>query len=181
MKKTIGMLALALLAGCAGSGSGPAAVERMYVINCGENHVKDFARFTGQQSDAGKQVVFSNHCYLIKHAKGWMQWDTGNPDRFAALPNGQESPIAIAYMKKPLADSLTQVDAKLQDLEVARLGAYAGLVEQVRHLSTSHQQLQGETSRLVAALRSPAARGRCQSAAAMSFMSPLSRGFTVGA
>lgn len=67
---------------------------------------------------------------------------------------------AIEDLVKPLAESLTQVDAKLQDLEVARQGAYSGLTEQVKVLSASHLQLQGETSRLVAALRSPAARGR---------------------
>ena len=37
------LLSVTMLAGCAGSGSGPATVERMYVINCGENHVKDLA------------------------------------------------------------------------------------------------------------------------------------------
>ena len=102
VKKLICISAL-LLAGCAGTGSGPASVERMYVITCGENHVKDLARFT-TPADAGKAVVFSNHCYLIRHARGWMLWDTGNADRLAAMPNGMQTPVATAYMKKPLAE-----------------------------------------------------------------------------
>jgi glyoxylase-like metal-dependent hydrolase (beta-lactamase superfamily II) len=103
----IGVLAASMLAGCAGGGSGPASVERMYVINCGENHVKDLARFT-TPADAGKAVVFSNHCYLIQHAKGWMLWDTGNPDRLVGT-NGLTTPVATAYMYKALSDSLKEI------------------------------------------------------------------------
>ena len=94
--KAIAAMGFAFLAGCAGSGSGPATVERMYVIECGENHVKDLAPFTGQQADAGRAQVFSVNCYLIKHAQGWMLWDTGNADRLAAMPNGMPTPVATA-------------------------------------------------------------------------------------
>jgi glyoxylase-like metal-dependent hydrolase (beta-lactamase superfamily II) len=106
--KAMAALAIALLAGCAGGG-GPAAVERMYVINCGENHVKDMARWSAP--DAGKSAAFLNHCYLIKHAKGWMLWDTGNADALAAMPNGLANPAfgLTAYMKKPLAESLKEI------------------------------------------------------------------------
>jgi glyoxylase-like metal-dependent hydrolase (beta-lactamase superfamily II) len=81
----------------------------MYVIECGENHVKDLARFTGLASDAGRPQVFSVNCYLIKHAQGWMLWDTGNADRFAAMPNGNATPVSTAFMRKPLAESLKQL------------------------------------------------------------------------
>jgi hypothetical protein len=43
MKRLLCISAL-LLVGCAGSGGGPASVERMYVIECGENHAKDLSR-----------------------------------------------------------------------------------------------------------------------------------------
>ena len=33
-----------VISGCATTSNQPAAVERMYVISCGENHVKDLAR-----------------------------------------------------------------------------------------------------------------------------------------
>jgi hypothetical protein len=59
--KAIAVLGFAVLAGCAGGGGGPATVERMYVIACGENHVKDLARFTGQPGDKDKAVVFSDN------------------------------------------------------------------------------------------------------------------------
>ena len=32
---------------------------------------------------------FVDNCYLIKHAQGWMLWDTGVTDAIAAMPDGQ--------------------------------------------------------------------------------------------
>lgn len=101
------------------------SVERMYVIECGENHVSDLSRWT-PGVNVGKAHVFSDHCYLIKHAKGWMLWDSGNPDRYAAMPNGfragPNAPVT-AFMKKPLAESLRE------------LGLLPGNVE---HFAMSH-------------------------------------------
>lgn len=111
-------LCVALLASCAGSGSGPATVERMYVIECGENHVTDLSRWT-PGVNAGKAHVFGDHCYLVKHARGWMLWDTGNPDRLAALPNGLKNPngVITAFMKKPLSESLKEIGVAPADIQ----------------------------------------------------------------
>lgn len=116
---------------CAGVGAvatqaqaADAAVERIYVIDCGENHVKDLSRWTPGEN-VGKAHVFGNHCYLIQHAAGWMLWDTGNADRLAALPAGQTNPAGTitAFMKKPLADSLKEIGVS---------------PAQIRHFAMSH-------------------------------------------
>ncbi|HEX7559707.1 MAG TPA: hypothetical protein VF386_10925, partial [Usitatibacter sp.] len=75
MRAIVTVAALALLCACASQEPKPAAVERMYVISCGENQVKDLSRWTPGEN-VGKPWVFGDHCYLIKHAKGWMLWDT---------------------------------------------------------------------------------------------------------
>ena len=67
---------------------------------------------------------------------------------------------AIADLVRPVRESLEKVGAKIQDLETARTGAYAGLSEQVRALLETQAQLRSETSRLATALRSPGVRGR---------------------
>src|SRR5215467_633545 len=59
----------------------------------------------------------------------------------------------------PVRESLDKVDHKIQELEKARVGAYAALSEQVRSLVETQTQLRSETGKLVTALRSPSARG----------------------
>jgi N-acyl homoserine lactone hydrolase len=117
MKKTICVAALAL-AGCATTGEKPASVDRMYVIPCGENHTNDVSRWT-PGVNVGKPGQFSNNCYLIRHAKGLMLWDSGNPDRLAALPNGLTNPAGTitAFMKKPLAESLKEIGVAPADIQ----------------------------------------------------------------
>jgi N-acyl homoserine lactone hydrolase len=109
MKKLLCVAALAL-SGCASTGEKAASVDRMYVIPCGENHTNDLSRWT-PGVNVGKPGYFANHCYLIRHAKGLMLWDSGNPDRLAALPNGLTNPAGTitSYMKKPLTESLKEI------------------------------------------------------------------------
>jgi glyoxylase-like metal-dependent hydrolase (beta-lactamase superfamily II) len=90
----------------------------MYVINCGENHVKDVSRWT-PGVNVGKPHVFSNYCYLIKHAQGWMLWDTGNSDRLATMPNGMSvaGGAITVFMKKPLVESLKEIGVAPGDIK----------------------------------------------------------------
>lgn len=67
---------------------------------------------------------------------------------------------AIEDLVQPLKASLTQVDAKLQQVEQTRAGSAAALTEQLRSLGVAQQTLQTETGRLVQALRSPNVRGQ---------------------
>jgi N-acyl homoserine lactone hydrolase len=108
---------LLLLAACA-TPTEKTGIERMYVINCGENHTNDVSRWT-PGVNVGKPGVFGNHCYLIKHAQGWMLWDTGNPDRLAAMPKGLTNPAGTitAFMKKPLVESLKEVGVTPADIK----------------------------------------------------------------
>ncbi len=117
MKKLL-LLFVLLIAACATPGGGGGTVERMYVIDCGENRTNDVSRWT-PGVNVGKPGAFSNHCYLIRHAKGWMLWDTGNPDRLAALPNGLTNPAGTitAFMRKPLAESLQEIGVAPGDIQ----------------------------------------------------------------
>jgi DNA recombination protein RmuC len=67
---------------------------------------------------------------------------------------------AIEQLLKPIGEQLGKYEEGMQRLEVERQRAYSTLTEQMKHLSTSHDQLQKETHNLVTALRSPQTRGR---------------------
>ena len=67
---------------------------------------------------------------------------------------------AIDQLVKPVHETLGKFDAKMGELEKARLEAYVGLTQQVRGLATTQDTLQRETSNLVKALGSPGVRGR---------------------
>jgi DNA recombination protein RmuC len=67
---------------------------------------------------------------------------------------------AISELVQPLKQALVNVDTKLQEVEKARVGAYASLTEQLKSVALTQQNLQLETSKLVTALRTPHVRGR---------------------
>jgi len=67
---------------------------------------------------------------------------------------------AITQLVGPVKQSLDQMDAKLRELETARVEAYSTLKEQVKALALTQGALKDETARLVQALRTPAVRGR---------------------
>lgn len=67
---------------------------------------------------------------------------------------------AVEALVQPIRESLQKVDATLQDVERERVGAYAGLSEQVKSMALAQQQLHAETANLARALRAPAVRGR---------------------
>ena len=68
---------------------------------------------------------------------------------------------AMEHIVSPIRESLEKVDGKLQQLEVARRGAYSELSTQVRQLAETQVQLRDETGNLVSALRDrPNVRGR---------------------
>lgn len=85
-----------------------------------------------------------------------------NLQRFQELASKdlQSRQETIQSMVDPLKQSLVNVNEKIETLEKARVGAYVGLTEQIKTLLASQSKLEGETSQLSRALRSPSVRGR---------------------
>ena len=67
---------------------------------------------------------------------------------------------AIETLVKPLGESLSKFETKVDAIEKAREGAYRAIAEQVKSLAEGQTGLRAETSRLVQALRRPQTRGR---------------------
>ena len=86
-------------------------------------------------------------------------------EKFGELQNTATGDLAsrqkaIADLVQPLRESLTKVDAKLQEVDRERATSHAVLAEQLRSLTHAQLALQSETGRLARALRSPNVRGQ---------------------
>ena len=124
MNRTFGFVAALLsvfLAVDAGHAqSGQSGVEKLYILNCGEGTSSDVSRWS-PGVDEGKPIDFVDNCYLIKHAQGWMLWDTGIPDAVAAMPNGlvPADPKGLFWHRpKTLAAQLDELGVKPSDIKI---------------------------------------------------------------
>jgi DNA recombination protein RmuC len=66
---------------------------------------------------------------------------------------------SIGELVRPIAETLKAVDARLEAVEKDRVSTAATLAEHLRQLGTGLSTLQGETGKLVKALRQPHVRG----------------------
>jgi N-acyl homoserine lactone hydrolase len=113
--------ALALTPVLAGAAGG---LERLYMLDCGQNIGKDQSRWSPGVNE-GKSIEFSDNCYLIRHAKGLLLWDTGIPDAVAAMPDG----IVVAN------GAITQRRAKTLAAQLAEIGVKPA---DIRYVAVSH-------------------------------------------
>jgi glyoxylase-like metal-dependent hydrolase (beta-lactamase superfamily II) len=104
-----------VIAGCASSEN--PGLQRLYVLDCGQNLGKDQARWS-PGVNVGREIRFADNCYLIRHAKGLLLWDTGIPDSVAASPGGVVTGggAIVQSRTKTLANQLAELGVKPADL-----------------------------------------------------------------
>src|SRR4051812_45344253 len=86
-------------------------VEKLYVLNCGEGTAGDISRWTPGLNE-GKTMDFVDNSSLTNHSRGWLVWDTGIADPFAALPKAlaPADPKAVTWRRpKTLQAQLEQL------------------------------------------------------------------------
>jgi glyoxylase-like metal-dependent hydrolase (beta-lactamase superfamily II) len=93
-------------------------VERLYVLYCGDIALNDASSFTPGASGPG---ALSDTCYLIKHGRDWVLWDTGLPDSLVGMPDGMKSNAGVWTSKKTLASQLAALDLKPSDIRYLAL------------------------------------------------------------
>lgn len=99
---------------------------------------------------------------LKSNNQSFLELATATLEKFQESAKGdlEKRQLAITELVKPVKDSLDRVDVKIQEIERTRVGAYEGLMQQVKFLSDGQRALKAETSNLVNALRTPTVRGR---------------------
>lgn len=103
---------------------------------------------------------FEEKLKLLGEAKTALS-DAFNALSANALRSNSEEFLKLAQSSvAPIKEALGKFETKVQALEVAREGAYQGLVQQVTQLLDTGKELRSETANLVQALRSPVTRGQ---------------------
>jgi len=113
------------------------------------------ARFSDAFKALSAEALRHNNTSFLELAKSTLE-----KTQEGARGDLEKREEAIDALVRPMRESLEKVDAKINDLEKARSGAYEALTTQVRSLAETQNYLRSETSNLVRALRSPIVRGR---------------------
>lgn len=93
---------------------------QLYTLDCGTIDVSDMASFDREGRFAGQSITLKVPCYLIRHPKGDLIWDTGYDDALASKPEGQGTTFH-ATMDRTLASQLADLGLSLADVEFLSL------------------------------------------------------------
>jgi N-acyl homoserine lactone hydrolase len=114
--------ALAILASCADVPMQRASgVERLYVLYCGEGTAADRSRWS-PGVDVGKPITLANSCYLIKHAKGWMLWETGFNESIVGMKDGFPTPVLHWRWTSPKSLTAQLADLGVKPADIQHVG-----------------------------------------------------------
>lgn len=92
----------------------PVTEVRLYALDCGRIDLNDESGFSDTGEYDGKKGSLAATCFLIRHPKGILLWDTGLGDQIAAAPNGVDPPGGFAHLSQK-----TALAAQLKQLGVA--------------------------------------------------------------
>ena len=89
----------------------------MYVLECGESRTDDVSLWS-PGVDVGVAREFSDNCYLIKHGKDWLLWDSGMFDGIADKPDGviAGGGILTLFVRRTLASQLAEIGVAPTDI-----------------------------------------------------------------
>lgn len=107
--------AFLVLTGAALAAPKPPKSIELYAMDCGRLTMANADGFSDDGAYKGVPAQMVVPCYLIRHPKGDLVWDTGVPQTIADRPGGA-APGGITVAKK-LTDQLGQLGLKPADIE----------------------------------------------------------------
>jgi glyoxylase-like metal-dependent hydrolase (beta-lactamase superfamily II) len=100
----------------------PAAPSiKLYALDCGRVRVADADEFADNGAFKGKTVDMVDPCYLIRHPKGDLLWDTGVPQAIHDQPNGIVDGNYHVTVPRTLTDQLAELKLTPADIDYLSL------------------------------------------------------------
>lgn len=87
----------------------PVNEVRLYALDCGKVHIKDMGMFSDTGEYDGKPGDIADPCFVIRHPKGVLVWDTGLGDKLAETKGGVDFPLGHMQVDVTLIDQLKQI------------------------------------------------------------------------
>ena len=110
------LLAALLAIGAANASS--ATGVRLYAMDCGRVEFTDLAPFADTGEYDGHPGTLMASCYLIRHPRGDLLWDSGIGDKYATDPAGVQLPNYRAIVRKTVASQLREIGVEFNDIEL---------------------------------------------------------------
>jgi len=115
MKRLCAITALAAaMAVVATAAAAQGTAERLYVMECGQGAVPDLSRWS-PGVNVGVKTEYVTNCYLVRHPKGWLLWETGAGDDLINVPEGRGA-FTRWRLKRTLASQLEEIGVKPDDI-----------------------------------------------------------------
>jgi glyoxylase-like metal-dependent hydrolase (beta-lactamase superfamily II) len=91
--------------------------EKLYRLDCGHSLANDESVWTPGEN-VGRSIEFSSTCWLVKHGREWLLWDTGVPEATLNDPRGWSTlPKLIVYhLDRSVTDQLAEIGLKPRDI-----------------------------------------------------------------
>ena len=126
-----------------------AAAERLALVEEARTRLGD--SFKALASEA----LHSNNQAFVQLAKSELA-----QHQLQAREELEKRKVAMDALVRPIADSLTKVDSKIEQLERERAQAHGAIYTHLKTVTAQQEELRRETANLVTALRAPHTRGR---------------------
>lgn len=116
MNRFLATLTVAALYGASIPSSYAASPEvKMYRLDCGHMRLGDKALFSDAGLYKGEQQDIVMSCYLIRHGKDWILWDTGLPKKYLKGPLTEAS--FTSKLDRTIVDQLRELKLGAKDIK----------------------------------------------------------------
>ena len=126
--RVISLLAVSQLGVSVATAAEPVEQVRLYALNCGDMVAKNLGMFSDTGEYDGKSGEVISPCWVIRHPKGTLLWNTGIGDEVAAKPEGGTlgGGNFTTKLQVTLADQLKQIGLSPADINFVAFSHFHG-------------------------------------------------------